>query len=97
MRQVYEATQKPEIAAMPCAGDEMARALKLKAGEMTGYSPSDTGFPSNMQPALAYAADVGGKAGRDAWQRFMARSVKPDYSSAPQFAIVPRKASAADK
>jgi hypothetical protein len=58
---------------------------------MTGYASSVTGFPANLQPALAYAADAGGKAGREAWQRFMARSVKPDYGPAPQFAIVPRK------
>jgi hypothetical protein len=57
---------------------------------MTGYSSSTSGMPSNLQPALAYAADAGGKAGREAWQRFMARSVKPDYGTAPQFAIVPR-------
>jgi hypothetical protein len=43
-----------------------------------------------MQPALAYAASVGGEAGRKAWARFMARSVKPDYGEGPQFAIVPR-------
>jgi hypothetical protein len=27
---------------------------------------------------------------RQAWERFMARSVKPNYSERPQFAIVPR-------
>jgi hypothetical protein len=34
---------------------------------------------------------VGGDAGREAWRRFMSRSVKPDYGASPQFAIVPRK------
>jgi hypothetical protein len=71
----------------------MASALKLKVGEMTGYSSSETGFPSNMQPALAYAADAGGDAGKKAWAQFMARSVKPDYGMGPQFAIVPRSVS----
>jgi hypothetical protein len=68
----------------------MAAALKLSVGEMPGYSSAASGFPSNMQPALAFAADVGGDAGRKAWAQFMARSVKPNYGAGPQFAIVPR-------
>jgi hypothetical protein len=64
---------------------------------MTGYSDSESGFPSNMQPALAYAADALGEPGRKAWRQFMARSVKPDYGKGPQFAIVPRQASGAEK
>ena len=40
----------------------MAAALKQKAGDMGGYAAATTGFPSNMQPALAYAADAGGAA-----------------------------------
>ncbi|WP_288378356.1 hypothetical protein, partial [uncultured Massilia sp.] len=62
----------------------------LKTGEMTGYSTSYAGYPSNMQPALAYAADIGGAQGANAWKVFMARSVKPDYRLGPQFDIVPR-------
>jgi hypothetical protein len=92
MAQAFKASRRPEIAALPCASSEMAQALKLRPGEMTGTSSSTTGFPSNMQPALAYAADAGGKGGRDAWALFMSRSVKPDYGTEPQFAIVPRKA-----
>jgi hypothetical protein len=90
MEQAYKASQPPAISALPCNSAEMAQALKLKPGEMTGYASSAEGYPSNLQPALAYAADAGGKAGREAWQRFMARSVKPDYGTSPQFAIVPR-------
>jgi hypothetical protein len=88
--EAYRASHKPEFLALPCAGPEMAAALKLSAGEMPGYSSAASGFPSNMQPALAYAADVGGEAGRKAWAQFMARSVKPNYGLGPQFAIVPR-------
>jgi hypothetical protein len=91
MEQAYQASVPAEVKAQPCGSGGMAQALKLKPGEMTGYSSSPTGYPSNMQPALAYAFDVGGEAGREAWQRFMARSVKPDYGTAPQFAIVPRR------
>jgi hypothetical protein len=60
------------------------------AGEMTGYAYSAEGMPSNMQPALAMAAATGLPNARQAWERFMARSVKPNYSERPQFAIVPR-------
>jgi hypothetical protein len=61
-----------------------------QAGEMTGYASSPTGYPANMQPALAAAAGTGIADARAAWTRFMARSVKPNYSAEPQFAIVPR-------
>jgi hypothetical protein len=91
MEQAWRASHPPEIARLACDSAELAQAFKVRAGEMTGFSSSNTGFPSNMQPALAYAAEVGGAAGREAWRRFMARSVKPDYESSPQFAIVPRK------
>jgi hypothetical protein len=88
--EAYRASHKPEFLALPCGGPAMAAALKLAVGEMPGYSSAASGFPSNMQPALAYAAEVTGEAGKKAWTRFMARSVKPNYSTAPQFAIVPR-------
>ena len=81
---------RPELAGVPCESTAMASALKLRPGEMTGYASASAGFPSNMQPALAYAADALGEPGKKAWARFMARSVKPDYSIGAQFAIVPR-------
>jgi hypothetical protein len=80
----------PNYTSTACGSAEMASALKLKVGEMSGYSDTAIGYPSNMQPALAYAADVGGTDGKSAWAKFAGRSVKPDYSKAPQFAIVPR-------
>jgi len=61
-----------------------------KAGEMTGYASSTMGYPSNMQPALAVAATSGIANAQTAWNTFINRSVKPDYSSEPQWAIVPR-------
>lgn len=61
------------------------------AGEMTGYAASSEGFPSNMQPALAVAATSGIPNADTAWSIFMNRSIKPNYSDAPQWAIVPRK------
>lgn len=88
--QAYRASAPPGVAALPCGSVAMAAALRLSPGEMVGYADSATGFPANMQPALAYGADVGGAAGAAAWAAFEARKVKPDYSSQPQFAIVPR-------
>ena len=89
--QAWQASNPPTLTELPCASAAMASALKLKVGEMTGYSYSNTGFPSNMQPALAYAADAGGAAGASAWATFAARSVKPDYHRGPQFAVLPRQ------
>jgi hypothetical protein len=68
----------------------MADYLGLQVGEMTGYSYSPEGYPSNMQPALAMAAQSGIPGGYHAWNVFMNRAVKPDYSNEPNFAIVPR-------
>jgi len=88
--EAYASSHTAAVNAMQCGSAEMASALGLKVGEMTGFSPYPTGYPSNMQPALAYAANVGGAEGKKAWTVFMARSVKPDYRYGPQFAIVPR-------
>jgi hypothetical protein len=90
MAQTYRANSTAAVNAMACGSAEMATALGLRIGEMTGYASSPTGYPSDMQPALAYAAKVGGKSGADAWSLFMARAIKPDYSVDPQFSIVPR-------
>lgn len=76
-------------ASLPCGGPEMAAVLKLRPGEMVGASSSPEGYPSNFQPALAVAAESGLPGARAAWDRFMSRAVKPDYSDEPQFAIVP--------
>jgi hypothetical protein len=90
MAQAYAATNAAAFTNLPCAGTEMASNLQLTIREMTGYSSSTTGYPSNLQPALAYSADAGGRGGADAWSLFMSRSVKPDYRKEPQFAIIPR-------
>jgi hypothetical protein len=88
--QAYASMHTADFMALQCGSAAMASALGLKVGEMTGYADVATGYPSNMQPALAYAASVGGTDGKNAWALFAARPVKPDYRYAPQFAIVPR-------
>ncbi|HEX9171784.1 MAG TPA: hypothetical protein VF861_03905 [Telluria sp.] len=90
MEQAYKANHTAEFAALQCGSAAMATSLGLALGEMTGYSTSAMGYPANMQPALAYGADVGGASGKGAWAIFAARAKKPDYSSLPQFNIVPR-------
>jgi hypothetical protein len=88
--QAYANSHTADFNALQCGSQAMAGSLGLQVGEMTGYSYSNVGYPSNMQPALAVAADIGGATGKKAWAQFMARSVKPDYRYGPQFAIVPR-------
>lgn len=88
--QAWKASHTDDFLQLPCGSADMAHSLKLKVGEMSGFSGSPTGFPANMQPALAYSADAGGAQGARAWKSFLARSVKPDYGTSPQFAIIPR-------
>ena len=89
--EAYAATVTPELRALGCNSPEMAAYLQLKVGEMVGYAFATEGYPSNMQPALAYAADAGGAAGKIAWGVFANRTVKPDYGSyGNQFDIIPR-------
>ena len=90
MAEAYEASHDDAFNKLACGSAAMATSLKLAVGEMTGYSSGVAGYPSNMQPALAYGAEVGGASGKQAWDQFMKRSVKPNYSGSPQFAIVPR-------
>lgn len=88
--EAFRATVGPKAAAVYNDDAAFAKARGTKLGDLGGYSNLPTGFPANLQPAAAAAADYGGEPGRRAWAQFMARSVKPDYSLGPQFAIVPR-------
>ncbi len=90
--QAYQATIDPAIRAQACASAAMGQAFDppLQAGEMSGYSYSDAGYPSNMQPALAVAAQSKIAGADQAWVTFLSRTVKPAYSESPAFAIVPR-------
>ncbi|QOL51900.1 hypothetical protein LPB04_06445 [Massilia litorea] len=90
MSQVADASETATFRSLECGSAAMASFLKLKVGEMTGYSDSIAGYPSNMQPALAYAVDARLPNAAAAWSKFMARTVKPNYGNSPEFAIVPR-------
>ncbi len=93
MAKVYEENVDPDVRSLECGGAEMAAALDLEPGEMVGYSHSPEGYPSNLQIALAVAADSGLSGASDAWEQFDSRSVKPDrqrLADNPCFAILPR-------
>ncbi|HEY0587534.1 MAG TPA: hypothetical protein VGD52_15460, partial [Pseudoduganella sp.] len=62
----YRATFASDPANLVCGSAEMATFLKLKVGEMTGYAAVPTGYPSNMQPAVAYVAGLSA-GGLKAW------------------------------
>ncbi|MGH8114640.1 MAG: hypothetical protein ACREPS_06275, partial [Rhodanobacteraceae bacterium] len=71
-----------------------------RVGEMYGYAFSATGYPANLQIALATAADTGLPNAQTAWGIFDSRSVKPlppndpAYNDYPNFALWPRSAQA---
>jgi len=92
--QVYQASVESQYLSMACAGQEMANALGLILGSMVGYPSSPTGYPANLQPALAAAVDSGSENALEAWMIFEGRSVKPanskSYDRYPNYAIVPR-------
>ncbi|RMD79661.1 MAG: hypothetical protein D6809_03065, partial [Gammaproteobacteria bacterium] len=82
---------------MPCGGQAMADWLTATQGgrhflpgEMLGYADSPTGYPANLQPALAYLVDQGFPQAALAWDRLYHRPLFPDFSAKPQFGITPR-------
>jgi hypothetical protein len=86
--QVYQKNFDSTFTKLACGSAAMATSLKLRTGEMVGYVSAD-GAASIIQPALAYSASANAN-GKKAWALFAARPFKPDYTSQPQFAIVPR-------
>lgn len=101
--EVYRLTFPAERMASPCNSPERLAYLNairaqpsnpLAINEIIGYSYSTTGYPSNMQPGLAYAIDFTDRAdlGKLAWERFDTRATQPKYDSeGAQFAVVPRR------
>jgi hypothetical protein len=62
---------------------------------MDGYPDSPTSYGSNMQPGLVAAVDCNAPGSALAWAKYETRSPKQDYTSSPQFAVVPREKPAA--
>jgi len=90
MAQAYKASQTLAITSTACGSSQMATAMGLAVGEMSGYANVIDGYPAYLQPALAYSVDSGNGSARTAWTAFQGRSVKPNYAEGAQFAIVPR-------
>lgn len=57
--------------------------------KMSGYPDEATGYGANMQPALAMAVDVGALSAKEAWVKYETRSPKQDYTSQPQWNVIP--------
>ncbi|MBI3897221.1 MAG: hypothetical protein HY308_02875 [Gammaproteobacteria bacterium] len=80
----------------PCAGQPMADWLtvhektKYVLGQMMGNPTDPESYTATLQAALAAAVDANVDRANDAWSRFAGRSVKANYASEPQFAMVPR-------
>ncbi|KEZ77847.1 hypothetical protein C41B8_07367 [Salinisphaera hydrothermalis C41B8] len=92
--EVYAKTY-PRLNGLACNSQAMANELsttddQLSPDQMVGYAISPTGFPANLQIALAVAADSDANNGKQAWQVFEGRVDKPDYSNYANFAVVPR-------
>lgn len=100
LAEVYAASADPKLIELKCNSVEQlayrnSKRVKddgpeFQLGEIVGLASSNMGYVSNLQPAAAMAADYAGDAGKKAWKVFDGRTTKPDYSYAPQFAIVPR-------
>lgn len=85
---VYRANNTAEFLQLDCASQAMADSLGRKLGSMVEYSSVDGG-QSIMRPALAYSSATQAK-GKQAWLKYQARPIQPDFATSPQYAIVPR-------
>ncbi len=94
--EAYQASTSLALRATACGSNAMASVLALEtgttmtAGAMVEFPTSPTGGPAIMQPALAYAKNAGIANASTAWDTFNQRQLKADYSTQPQFAIIPR-------
>ncbi len=87
------ASKEDALIAATCNSRQMAKLLGLRRGGMIGGPEYSDGYPSNLQPAIAVAAELGFPGAEQAWTIFTGRSVIPqspgDYDVDPQWAIVP--------
>lgn len=85
---LYKANFGDAFSKLACGSPEMAASLKQRVGEMVSYITPD-GTQAIIQPALAYSVGVNPD-GKKAWDQYVKRPYKADYSYQPQYAIVPR-------
>ncbi len=89
LKEAYE-TEENLDGSLACGSQPMADQFNLDAGSMLGYPYSATGYPANLQPALAVAVGSSAPNAQAAWDLFNGLSVTPDYTRDPQFAVIPR-------
>lgn len=88
----------PTLTGTVCNSQEMRNRLgeldpkyaPIQPDQIIGLAHSTTGYPANLQPALAAAASYDLPGAHEAWQRFDNRAIKPDYRNYANFAVVPR-------
>ena len=84
--EVYQASISDDLTTCQNSNSAPGQAV----GEMVGYASEPTGYPANIQPALAVSTISNQANSLDAWAKFDNRTVKPNYSSFPNFAVIPR-------
>lgn len=103
IKQCYTAVLGEVFMALPPASPVMAQAWNktgypmnmypsdgVYAGDMGNIAFGYEGYPSNMQPALATLVDNDVPGAKQAWDNFMSRSVKCDYTLGGQFNVTPK-------
>ncbi len=90
MNNIWDVNFDSEFNGLVCNTQAFQDQAGLAIGEMDGYAGAPSGYPSNMQPALAVAAELNGTDAIAAWTVFVDRAIKPDYSTYPVWAITPR-------
>jgi hypothetical protein len=87
-QQVYQNTA-PSYASLACGSQQLANALGLPLNGMVGSQTAVDSYYANLQAALAAAYDSGLPGGQTAWNRTLLAGQQPDYSDAPQWALLP--------
>ncbi len=91
---IYELQVGPADKTFYKSWDEMFKAdfpaATCTGTAMDGYPDSPTGYGANMQPALAAAVDAGIDGAQAAWDKYETRAPKQDYTSQPQFNVLPK-------
>jgi hypothetical protein len=75
-----------------CASQQQADWRGFALNQMTGFANAPFGTPAILGAALAMLADssLAYPNAQTAWNQYLARSLKPDFSSEPEWALVPR-------
>jgi hypothetical protein len=87
-REVYENTA-PAAAALGCGTSQLADMMRVPRDGMSGRQTVVDSYYANLQAALAAAYDSGLPGAQIAWKRFVLSGQHPDYSNAPQWALIP--------